>query len=188
MMHREKKAIGLKAAELINDHDRVIIDVGTTTLELAHALKNVENVTIVTLSLAAANVLSDRLEEKWFSGQVIVLGGSVNPYQKSISGGMTCELLRNLHFDKAFLSCGGLTPEEVTDYDMEESLASSIMVERANEVFLLADHSKLGRRSFYHICPLEHIDGVICDREKPGDWNIPTLKWIVAKGREADES
>jgi DeoR/GlpR family transcriptional regulator of sugar metabolism len=97
---------------------------------------------------------------------------------------MTCELLRNLHFDKAFLSCGGLTPEDVTDYDMEESLASSIMVERSNEVYLLADHTKLGKRSFYHICPLTQIDGIICDQEMPPEWKIPSLKWIVAKGEK----
>jgi DeoR family fructose operon transcriptional repressor len=187
VMHREKAAIGKKAAERIRDHDRVVLDVGTTTLELARSIRNVDNVTIVTNSLAAAVVLNERLEKKLFSGKVIILGGISNPFQRSISGGMTCEMLRNLHFDKAFLSCGGITPEEVTDYDLEESLASSLMAERSREVYLLADHTKLGRRSFHPICPLEQVDAVICDQDMPPGWNISSLKWIVAREEESDE-
>lgn len=182
-----KEAIGRKAAEFIRDGDTVMIDVGTTTIHLAGAISGVEGVTIVTNSLAAADKLNQRLEKKEFEGKVIVLGGITNPEQKSIVGSLTCKMLEGFRFDKVFLSCGGLLISEVNDYDFEECLVSAAMVERANQVFLLSDSSKIDQQSFYKICPLSLIDYVICDKEMPNLWKEKQLdtmlQWITARGR-----
>lgn len=187
----EKEAIGIKAAEFIQDGDTVMIDVGTTTIHLAGAIADVQGVTIVTNSLAAAEILNHRLENREFDGKVIVLGGVTIPEQKSIVGSLTCKMLDSFRFDKVFLSCGGLTITDVSDYDFEECIVSTAMVERANQVFLLSDSSKIDHQSFYKICPLTTVDYVICNENMPNSWkekDLDTmLQWITVKGGEQHE-
>ncbi|MDA6162142.1 DeoR/GlpR transcriptional regulator, partial [Escherichia coli] len=74
-----KKKIGEAAASFISDGDTIVLDVGSTTLHIAGSIENVENVTIVTNSLAAAEILNTRMENKLFNGRVILIGGTVNP-------------------------------------------------------------------------------------------------------------
>lgn len=181
----EKAAIGKKAAEFIKDGDTVMIDVGTTTIHLAHSIANVAGVTIVTNSLAVAEELNQRLENKLFDGKVIVLGGITHPEQRSIVGTLTCKMLEAFRFDKVFLSCGGMTINEVSDYDFEECLVSAAMAERGNQVFLLADYAKIDQQSFYKICPLTTVDYVISNEDMPEEWKAKQLdtmlQWISAK-------
>ncbi|OIK12845.1 transcriptional regulator [Bacillus sp. MUM 116] len=188
---KAKEAIGRKAAEFIEDGDTVMIDVGTTTIHLAKAISGVKDVTIVTNSLAAAEELNTRLENQEFDGKIIVLGGVTNPTQKSIVGALTCNMLKGFRFDKLFLSCGGFTVEDVSDYDFEECLVSTTMIERANQVFLLADATKMAHESFYQICSLSRVDRIICDEEIPATWKQngldKMLKWLRVEGGEEDE-
>lgn len=181
----EKREIGRKAAEFIHDGDTVMIDVGTTTIHLARSIADVKGVTVVTNSLAVADELNQRLENKLFDGKVIVLGGLTNPEQRSIVGTLTCRMLEAFRFDKVFLSCGGLTINEISDYDFEECLVSTAMAERGNQVFLLADASKIDQQSFYKICPLTAVDYVISNEEMPRAWmdkQLDTmLQWISTK-------
>jgi DeoR family fructose operon transcriptional repressor len=181
-----KAAIGKKAAEFIQDGDTIMIDVGTTTIHLARAIAGVKGITIVTNSLAVAEEVNNRLENQEFDGKVIVLGGLTNPTQKSIVGAMTCKMLEAFRFDKCFLSCGGVTTEYVSDYDFEECMVSAKMMERANQVFLLADSSKIDNESFYKMGPLTTVDYIISDEEMPSTWiqqQLDTmLQWIPAKG------
>lgn len=170
MQLEAKKRIGQAAAELVQDGDTIVIDVGTTTIHLAGAIKNVKDVTIVTNSLAGADRLNASLEEGRFAGKVILLGGELNPMQRSVAGAMTVQMLEKFYFDKAFISCGGLMENSVMDYDLNESIVSSVMVKQSSEAILLADQSKLGARSFQQICPLSAIDYVISDVETPEDW------------------
>ncbi|MFD0829272.1 DeoR/GlpR family DNA-binding transcription regulator [Neobacillus sp. M.A.Huq-85] len=186
-----KEAIGRKAAEFIEDGDTIMIDVGTTTIHLAKAISGVKDVTIVTNSLAAAEELNTRLENQEFDGKIIVLGGITNPTQKSIVGAMTCKMLKGFRFDKLFLSCGGITMDDVSDFDFEECLVSSTMIERANQVFLLLDSSKVDHESFYKICSLSTVDCIICDKEMPTAWKQnkldQRLQWVRVEGGDLDE-
>ncbi|MDP4163308.1 MAG: DeoR/GlpR family DNA-binding transcription regulator [Bacillota bacterium] len=188
----EKEAIGRNAAVFIQDGDTVMMDVGTTTIHLAEAISGVSGVTIVTNSLAAAEILNRRLENKEFEGKVIVLGGVTNPEQKSIVGSLTCKMLEAFRFDKVFLSCGGLTIHGVSDYDFEECIVSAGMVDRGNQVYLLADSSKINHHAFYQITSWAAIDYVICDHDMPNSWREEQLdmmlQWITAKGGEQHES
>ncbi|MDQ6598579.1 DeoR/GlpR family DNA-binding transcription regulator [Bacillus salipaludis] len=188
---KAKEAIGKKAAAFIEDGDTIMIDVGTTTIHVAKAISGVKDVTIVTNSLAAAEELNTRLENQDFDGKIIVLGGITNPTQKSIVGAMTCKMLKGFRFDKLFLSCGGITMEDVSDFDFEECLVSSTMIERANQVFLLLDSSKVGHESFYKICSLSSVDCIICDAEMPAAWKQikfdQMIKWVRVEGGEEDE-
>lgn len=183
-MAKAKEAIGRKAAQFVNDGDRIVVDVGTTTLQFVRAIRGVSRILVVTNSLVAAEELNRSLERGSFTGKVIVLGGVTNPYQRSIAGSLTCQMLEQFAFDKAFLSCGGITPDFVTDYDLEESHVSEMMVARSREVFVLSDHTKLGSKEFYKICPLSHIQHVICNRPMPASWGEKMnarVNWLIAE-------
>lgn len=184
--YHEKEAIAKKAVEYIQDDDTIMIDVGTTTVHMAKYIRGLQRLTIVTNSLMVADLLNSQLEHKMFDGKVIVLGGVTNPEQKSVAGTLTIHMLKNFQFDKVFLSCGGVTEDEVSDFDLEESIISKQVVEQANQVFLLADSSKLTMTSFYKICPLSSIDYMICNEEMPQKWKYSDgykkVEWIVANG------
>ncbi|ASJ56584.1 transcriptional regulator [Brevibacillus formosus] len=165
-----KTKIGQIAAELLSDGDTIALDVGTTTLELARAIKGLNQLTIVTNSLPAASLLNELLEANQFNGQVIMLGGLTHPAQKSVAGAFTCELLSRFHFDKAFISCGGITADGFTDYDMEETLCSTMMIQRAEQVYVLGDTSKIGQTQFFRICGWQDVSAVVCDQPMPEEW------------------
>jgi len=184
-----KQGIGKKAATLINDHETIIIDVGTTTIELAKNIRNVKEVTIITNSLTAANALSISLAQGYFSGEIILLPGTINPAQQSIRGSLTEKLLENFYVDKAFISIGGITINEgITDYDIEEALVSRKMIKQAKQAIVLTDHSKIGVKNFYLISKLNEIDMVISDTLPPKAWEqqLTTLgiEWVSTNTEE----
>ncbi|RDI36923.1 DeoR/GlpR family DNA-binding transcription regulator [Falsibacillus pallidus] len=178
----EKKKIGKLASRYVNNGDTIMLDVGTTTYQLANSLNGLQRVTIVTNSLAAAEIINRRLENKMFDGKLIVLGGNSNPEQKSVAGTLTKKMLNHFHFDKAFLSCGGVTVNDVYDYDLEESIITESVMKQARECFLLTDSSKLGSSSFCRISALNDFDYIICDKPMPNEWidyiSEDSLKWI----------
>jgi DeoR family transcriptional regulator, fructose operon transcriptional repressor len=182
--HHQKQLIGEVAAAFIMDGETIALDVGSTTLHIASSVKNVKNVTIVTNSLAAAEILNNRLESNIFNGKVIVLGGTSNPLQRSISGSITNQLLEHFYFDKAFISCGGISKDGICDFDVDEATASSIMIKRSKQVYVVADSSKVNQRALFHIDSLSSINVVISDQEMPIQWSkdasMRELHWIKA--------
>ena len=187
LAHHQKQLIGEVAASFIKDGETIALDVGSTTLHIASSIKNVRNVTIVTNSLAAAVILNNRLEANIFHGKVMVLGGTSNPRQRSISGSITNQLLEQFYFDKAFISCGGISKDGIYDFDVDKAAASSIMIKRAKQVYVVADSSKFNQRTLFHIDSLSSIDAVISDQEMPIQWSkdasIGKLDWIKADKR-----
>ncbi|MBD1382862.1 DeoR/GlpR family DNA-binding transcription regulator [Metabacillus arenae] len=183
----QKQVIGEAAATFIMDGDVLALDVGTTAFHIARSIKNVKNVTIVTNSLAAADILNIRLENHLFDGRIIVIGGNSNPLQRSFSGSLTNQMLEEFYFDKAFISCGGISKEGICDFDADEAKASSIMIERSNQVFVVADASKIHQKAFYRIGSFFSIDYLISNTEAPDEWSkeikLAKVEWIKAGGR-----
>lgn len=172
----EKRAIGKYAAGMINDGESIFIDVGTTTLEMAKAIRGVERVTIITNSLPVIHMLDQSLNQGLFSGEVIVLGGAIHPAQHSIRGSLTESMVENFFVDKAFISVGGITLREgLSDYDLQESLVTKAMMKATKQVIVLGDHSKLGVKSFYRLGKIEEADVILCDQDPPENW-WPQLK------------
>ncbi|WP_141432855.1 DeoR/GlpR family DNA-binding transcription regulator [Bacillus sp. 03113] len=180
----EKKHIGEAAAKCIESGDTIVIDVGTTTLELCHAIHNVENITIVTNSLIAASTLNDRLEKKAFSGEIIILGGMLHTAQQSIKGALTAQMLNSFRVDKAFISCGGISQGYVSDFDIEEIEVSKVMMKISRESYLLADHSKINKEAFYLIGEMSLFDYLISDIDPDKEWKSlmkeNNVTWITA--------
>jgi len=139
MQKEAKRQIARMAAKRIGDGDTIAIDTGTTTVHIADFLLAVDDITVVTNSIAAAVQFNLAIEERRMTGKVILLGGTANPRQSSVAGAMTLEMLDNMNFDKAFISCGGISEGVVYDYDLDESLISKKMQKHSKVNYLLAD-------------------------------------------------
>lgn len=190
-MSLEKEWIGRAAASLVESGDTIAIDVGTTTLELAKALCNVESVTVLTNSIAVANQLMESHSSGKFSGRIFVVGGELNPEQQSMTGSLSESILSQFRVDKAFISVGGLSMERgISDYDPGETSMSRKMVEAAYQSIVLADESKLDKEAFVEIAPLSRVHTIVSNTAPSKEW-ISVLKshriqWIQA-GKKEDQ-
>ncbi len=181
-IHRvEKEKIALEATSRIKDGDTIAIDIGTTTVHMADFIQNVQDVTVVTNSIAAAYRFNQAIEEKRMTGKVIMLGGLTNPAQSSVTGAMTLDWLGHMHLDKAFISCGGIVNDTIYDYDLDESLVSAKMMAISKKNILLADSSKIGVPSFFSFAKASHFDEVISDQSCPKEWEEQYKKWTITK-------
>lgn len=154
----EKQKIARAAAELVKDGESVFLDSGTTTLQIALALRG-KSITIATNSMDVAQVFSDDS-----SVEVIVLGGSLRKSIRSLVGYLTNEMLGRLHFDKVFLAANAVDPElGVTTPNLIEAETKSHMVRAGKEVILVMDHSKIWEKSMCKICSLDEINLLLTD-------------------------
>jgi DeoR/GlpR family transcriptional regulator of sugar metabolism len=154
-----KRAIGRAAAALLEQGDSAILDVGTTTGELARALRGREGLTIVTASLPVAVELG---EERGI--RVLLTGGTLRPGELSLVGARAEEAFQDLNCDIAFIGVAGLTSEEgLTEYSLDDTRVKQAAMRHARRVAVLADHSKLGRVALATICPLNGVDLLITD-------------------------
>ncbi|WCK52594.1 DeoR/GlpR family DNA-binding transcription regulator [Aneurinibacillus sp. Ricciae_BoGa-3] len=163
---KEKRAIGRLAALLVEDNDILMLGNGTTVIEIIRYLNDKNNVTIITHS---APVM--QLAMEIFKGRIIFIGGEVDVRQKSTIGPLSELMLRNMKASKAFISAGGVsTVDGITDYDLNQAHMSRILKERAEQVIVLADHTKFGKTTFAHICHLEDISILISDWHCSDEW------------------
>ncbi len=156
----EKVRIGKQAARLIKDSDTVIIDSGTTTLEIVRNIETtLQNVTIVSNALNIANQLVTNPNIN-----LIIPGGILRKNSLSLIGPLAEKSFRNFFVDKVFLGVDGFdTLHGISTPNIEEAYLNQIMIEVAREVIVVADSSKFLRKSLAFICKLERIDTVITD-------------------------
>ncbi len=178
-VHRaEKSRIGRVAAELIQPNEVVILDSGTTTTEVARQLKarNIHGVTVIT---NAMNVISELVDAQGIS--VIGLGGMLRPVSLSFVGPQSEAVLRELHADRLFLAVDGFDLESgPTTPDVFEAQLNGMMMQVAKETTVVADSSKLGRRSVSRIGPIEKVHRLITDSKAPEEF----VKELRARGIE----
>jgi DeoR family transcriptional regulator of aga operon len=168
-IHRTEKAqIGRAAANLIQPGEVIILDSGTTTTEIARQLKarTLLGVTIIT---NAMNVVSELLDAPGIS--VIAIGGLLRPVSLSFVGPQAEAMLKDLHADRLFLAVDGFDLEGgPTTPDVLEAQLNGLMMTVAKETTIVADYSKLGRRSVSRIGPLDKIDRLITDSKAPAEF------------------
>jgi len=159
----EKKAIGRKASELVGAGDTIIIDAGTTALQLAKNLFQRQNLTILTNSLEISYELIAN------PNIVIILsGGIIRESSRSLIGLPAEQFFSQVHADKLFLATGGLTiTEGLTNPNMHETPIKRNMIESAKEVIVLADFHKFGRISLSTIAPVTKVHKVVTDKKAP---------------------
>lgn len=163
--YEAKRQIGIHAATFVCDNDIIAIDSGTDTESLANAIFNVSNIKVLTNSMPIAGILSKKQRHGDFTGEIILLGGEINPENESAYGMLTNKILNSFTLDKAFVGATAVSPAGVMSWNASEGIFTATMIERAERVYLLAESDKFDKNSFYCICPLKSLDGIITDDE-----------------------
>lgn len=159
-MMQEKQMIGRLAASLIKDNAVIIIDIGSTLLELVRNIPENNNITVITNWMPVAVELS----RKRGLFNLVLVGGKVLTDELSIVGNYPEEMLKDFNADIAFLGVGGISNKfGITDFNMEEVQVKKQMIKSSREVIVLADHSKFGRIAPMKIADIKSIDKIITD-------------------------
>lgn len=154
-----KHKIGLAAVNLIRDEEQILLDSSTTVQSMVEYWKSVHN-RVVTNSVDIASLMVGK-----HHCEVHLLGGIIHPTQRFIYGAKTLESLNQLHFQKLFLGACGVTKDGLSNPYEEESTLIKNMINRAEQVIVLADSTKFHQQLFHHVCSLESIDMIITDQE-----------------------
>jgi DeoR family fructose operon transcriptional repressor len=155
----EKQAIGKMAAELfIEEGDVIGIDSGSTTLQIVRNLPKLP-LTIVTHSLAAANVVA---QHKQYS--LLMLGGVLQHEANCLCGPQAIAALHMLYINKLFLSTSGLLlPESLSCNNLADAEVKQALINSSRKTILCMDSSKIGRAYLARFAPLNMIDVLITD-------------------------
>ncbi|MET9121171.1 DeoR/GlpR family DNA-binding transcription regulator [Streptomyces sp. NPDC004528] len=159
-----KRRIATEAARLIADGESVVVDSGTTCLEVARALKD-RRLTVMPLSLHAVNALTDGPHLT-----LLVPGGRPRQGELALTGPLTQASLSALRFDTAVIGCCGLTAEDgLTAYDLDDAAVKRAAIASARRVIAVTEGSKLSRTALAHVAPASALHAVVTDRDAPED-------------------
>ena len=162
----EKEAIARAAAALIEPGQAVGLTAGTTTWRLAHHLADISDLTVVTNSIQAANVLH---RERRPDLTVILTGGVRTP-SDALVGPIAATTLRSLHVDVLFMGVHGMTTDAgFTTPNLLEAETDQAFVASAERVVVTADHTKWGVRGLSRIARLEEVSTLVTDDGLAGD-------------------
>lgn len=155
----EKAAIGALAAGLVGDGQTLFLDAGTTTVELARRLRDRRGLTVATNSVRVLATLADSP-----GINLVGLGGSVYGGAWSFVGPLAEAALRRFNASTAFLGISSVSlAHGLTEVNFFEAAIKSLMVQRAQRVVLLADHSKFERVSPVTVASLEEVHTIVSD-------------------------
>ena len=159
----EKREIGKKAIDLIEEGNTIILDSGSTTYEIAKNLGKFEDLTVITNAINIASLLA---EQKHIN--VIVPGGTLRKNSLSLVGILAEKGFRNYFCDQLFLGVDGFdTGYGLSTPNIEEAHLNQIMIEMSKRVIVVADSSKFNRRGFAFIAPVTKIHTLITDKGIP---------------------
>lgn len=159
-----KRSIAGMAASMIPEGSTVFLDAGTSIFEVVPFLIKKSNLTILTNSLRVASELG-MCEHM----MVYCIGGLIKPDNLTCSGFFASELLSYFyHIDYALISCDGLIPEKgTTEYSIELSMLKKNVLDKADHIIVVADHTKFGISGSCLCCPAERIDTLVTDELAP---------------------
>ncbi len=156
-----KMRIAKKAAELVNDGDSIILDCGSTTLQMIPELKNIRSLTLMTNSLDIVNAMADLDSEH----TVIMPGGTFRKKSSSFHGSLAEQAFSQFSFDKLFIGADGFDAVQGCTTFIEAYQVSQAMCQSANKIIVVLDSSKFGRKSPNVVVPIDKIDVVITDTD-----------------------
>ncbi|MEY3172853.1 MAG: Glycerol-3-phosphate regulon repressor [Planctomycetota bacterium] len=160
----QKQRIARRVVRMINEGETVLLDGGTTTLEVARQLTG-KTLQVVTNSLPIASLLMNRPEI-----ELIFIGGYVYPRTGVALGDQAIQALRRLHVNRLVMGTGGITEEGLFNSNALLVDTERQMIEAADRVTLVADSSKFGQRALAHLCPLQVVDELVTDDAISGEW------------------
>lgn len=153
----EKRQVAKAAAARIEDGDAILLDGGTTTLEVARLLVG-RPMQIVTNSLPIANLFANSRDT-----DLVILGGFVYPKTGVALGPLTVRMMSDIHVHQTILSVGGITAKGLFNSNLLLVETEQAMMRCADEVVVVADHTKIGRQALAFLCELSAIDTMIVD-------------------------
>ncbi|MGW5770665.1 DeoR/GlpR family DNA-binding transcription regulator [Streptomyces longwoodensis] len=160
-----KRRIAAEVVSLVSDGETVLLDSGTTCLEVARLLRG-RQVTVMPLSLQAVHVLSDAPEPT----SLLVPGGRPRAAEGALIGPLTLASLSALRFDTAVLGCCGLSAGDgLTAYDLDEAVVKKAAIASARRVVAAADGSKLGRTAQAWVGPPTSVHVLVTDVGAPSE-------------------
>ncbi|MEU5594812.1 DeoR/GlpR family DNA-binding transcription regulator [Streptomyces sp. NPDC020298] len=160
-----KLRIAAEVTSLIADGESVLLDSGTTCLEIARLLRE-RPVTVMPLSLQAIHVLSTPLGP----ATLMVPGGRPRAAEGALTGPLTLASLAALRFDTAVIGCCGLSAAEgLTAYDLDDAAVKKAAIASSRRIIVAADGSKLGRTAHAYVGPSTLSHTLVTDTAAPAD-------------------
>lgn len=165
LQQEEKQRIAALLASHIPDDASLFINIGTTTEGVARALMGHKGLRVITNNLNVAAMLSDNP-----TFQVIVAGGVVRGRDHGVTGEATIELIRQFKVDFGVIGISGIDPDgTLLDFDYQEVRVAQAIIEHSRQVYLAADHSKLGRNALVRLGPITRVDAWFTDQAPPAE-------------------
>ncbi len=157
-----KLRAALAAVALIETDDSLFLDAGTTTLALAKALVNARPATIITNSLRNAEALSLNSRHRIF-----VIGGEYRADAGENLGPLAIDQISRFHARMAVLTVAAIDVHGAMNFDLQEAEVAKAMISRADEVVIIADNSKFGKRAVFDVAAMSDISTIITDAMPP---------------------
>lgn len=162
----EKINIARAAAGLVEPGHTIMLDSSTTAFQLAHQLKGLSPLRVVTNNLQVVAVLSASNDI-----ELVLVGGIVRNETASVVGPAAEEMLDRVNADYGFFGAAGVTIERgLTDADLREAQVKRAMVKAAGQVAVLLDSSKFGQRAFSTFATLAEVDHLFTDDGIPAEY------------------
>jgi len=160
----EKHAIASAAASLVKAGDAIVLDAGTTMIELARQLTHLP-LRVITSDLHIALFLSEFKQI-----EVTIIGGRIDDSSQSCVGEHGRKLLQGIWPDLAFVSCNGWDLEKgITSPTEEKAALKRALIDNAQRRVLLADSSKYGAWSLFNVARLDSLTDIITDAQLGDD-------------------
>lgn len=157
-----KRTIAHAVADMIHDGESVVLDSGTTCLEVARLLTH-RRLTVMTLSLHATNVLAASPNV-----QLLTPGGLVRAQELAYTGPLAETSISSLRFDTAVIGCCGLNAAGgLTSYDLADASIKRAAMRSAARVIAVADASKFSSTALGVVAPATEFDAVVTDDTAP---------------------
>jgi len=158
-----KAAIGAACAAKVPNGATLVLNIGTTTEAVARALLQHRGLTVVTNNMNIANILAANADCK-----IMLAGGALRRPDGGLVGDLTRDFISQFKPDIAVIGTSALDLDgDLLDFDLAEVTVSRAIIEAARAVYLVADHSKLGRRAPARIGALSDIDAIFTDLALP---------------------
>lgn len=159
----EKRRIGLAAAARIPNDCSLIMNIGTTTEQVARALYRHRDLVVITNNINVVNILSNSPGK-----ELILAGGVVRQSDGGVVGEAAVEFIRQFKVDLAVIGASALDVDgEVFDFDYREVSVARAILQNARKTMLVVDHTKFERTATVRICDVKGLDIVVTDRPPP---------------------
>jgi DeoR family transcriptional regulator, glycerol-3-phosphate regulon repressor len=158
-----KQHIGLAAAKLISDHSSLILNIGTTTEQVALALRAHQGLMVITNNINVASILRDVA-----TCEVIIAGGVVRHSDGGIMGEATVDFIKQFKVDVAVIGASAIDHDgAILDYDFREVKVAQAIIAQARKTILVADRLKFDRTAPVKIADFSMIDVFVTDETPP---------------------